>query len=122
MPENSYWDMKYKLLEEQYEVQRRRNEELETRILEIVEKAELDKLALNNEIDQLYTKLQNRENVQSGPMRNDAEGPLLKADKPLTFPRKKPEDRKFYDIPLLSQPDGLLFGFRWTSSNVVKIV
>ncbi|MFH4978860.1 hypothetical protein AB6A40_005569 [Gnathostoma spinigerum] len=51
------WRLKYSILEEQYSMFKRRNEELEEKLLTLVEKVEGDKSALSDEIDQLSAKL-----------------------------------------------------------------
>lgn len=51
------WKMKYEKLEEQYKVMKDRNEELEDRLLNLVEKVEQEKIILSNEIDQLVGRL-----------------------------------------------------------------
>ncbi|KAE9416585.1 hypothetical protein Angca_000756, partial [Angiostrongylus cantonensis] len=48
-----YWRTKYALLEDQFLQQKRRNEELEDRLLHIIEKVETEKKQLANEIDLL---------------------------------------------------------------------
>ncbi|VDK83456.1 unnamed protein product [Cylicostephanus goldi] len=51
--ELEYWRKKYSLLEEQFQLQKNRNEELEERLLHMVEKVETEKKQLANEIDTL---------------------------------------------------------------------
>ncbi|KIH43892.1 hypothetical protein ANCDUO_26095 [Ancylostoma duodenale] len=51
--EIDYWRTKYSLLEEQFTIQKNRNEELEERLLHMVEKVESEKKQLADEIDAL---------------------------------------------------------------------
>ncbi|CAI4222582.1 unnamed protein product [Auanema sp. JU1783] len=55
----AFWKTKYSLLNEQYSQVKKRNEELEDRILDIVDKVENDKIVLSKEIDHLTLKLEN---------------------------------------------------------------
>lgn len=48
-----YWRTKYALLEQQFQLQKNRNEELEDRLLHMVEKVEVEKKQLADEIDTL---------------------------------------------------------------------
>ncbi|KAK5968974.1 hypothetical protein GCK32_019176 [Trichostrongylus colubriformis] len=56
--EIDYWRTKYALLEEQFQKQKNRNEELEDRLLHMVEKIETEKKHLADEIDALTRKLE----------------------------------------------------------------
>ncbi|VDM67493.1 unnamed protein product [Strongylus vulgaris] len=56
--ELDYWRTKYSLLEEQFNHQKNRNEELEERLLHMVEKVETEKKQLADEIDALTRKLE----------------------------------------------------------------
>lgn len=51
--EIDYWRTKYSLLEEQFTLQKNRNEELEERLLHMVEQVESEKKQLADEIDAL---------------------------------------------------------------------
>ena len=113
--------MKYRLLEEQFENQRRRNEELETRIIEIIEKAETDKLTLNNEIDELHKILKKAPCSTRSPLKKDQNTHLLCNTVPLHFPKKKMTTDNYLDLPILSLPEGSIYGFHWISDSIVKI-
>lgn len=52
-----WWKMKYEKTEEQYRVMKGRNEELEERMLNLVDKVEQEKVILSNEIDELAGRL-----------------------------------------------------------------
>lgn len=114
--------MKYRLLEEQFENQRRRNEELETRIIEIIEKAETDKLTLNNEIDELHKILKKAPCSTRSPLKKDQNTHLLCNTVPLHFPKKKMNTDNYLDLPILSLPEGSIYGFHWIFDSIVKIV
>ncbi|VDM37802.1 unnamed protein product [Toxocara canis] len=53
----AWWKAKYQRLEEQFEILKKRNEDLEERMLNLVEKVESDKIALSEEIDHLSGQL-----------------------------------------------------------------
>ncbi|PAV83919.1 hypothetical protein WR25_05284, partial [Diploscapter pachys] len=59
MSENDveYWKHKYALLEEQFLLSKKRNEELEERLLEMAEKSATEEAALREEITELCKKL-----------------------------------------------------------------
>uniref|UniRef100_A0A915AI61 Uncharacterized protein n=2 Tax=Parascaris univalens TaxID=6257 RepID=A0A915AI61_PARUN len=52
-----WWKVKYSKLEEQFIILKRRNEDLEERMLNLVEKIECDKIVLSDEIDHLSSQL-----------------------------------------------------------------
>lgn len=66
----SIWKLKYERLDEQYNVMKSRNEELEDRLLNLVEKVEQEKLILSKEVDQLVGKL-SQANVRISALQDD---------------------------------------------------
>ncbi|KHJ80688.1 hypothetical protein OESDEN_19633, partial [Oesophagostomum dentatum] len=77
-----YWRKKYSLLEEQFNHQKSRNEELEERLLHMVEKVESEKKKLADEIDALTRKLEclsgrKKDNASGGDDLGEPEDPLM---------------------------------------------
>ncbi|KHJ89563.1 hypothetical protein OESDEN_10610 [Oesophagostomum dentatum] len=138
-----YWRKKYSLLEEQFNHQKSRNEELEERLLHMVEKVESEKKKLADEIDALTRKLE----CLSGRKKGDASGsddlgepedPLMTDSQDavqlsrasqqkviLGAPNAKyvsHQTKGYLHFPVLGFEEGLIYGFRWEKGSVVKIV
>ncbi|EYB82273.1 hypothetical protein Y032_0363g3531 [Ancylostoma ceylanicum] len=142
--EIDYWRTKYSLLEEQFTIQKNRNEELEERLLHMVEKVESEKKQLADEIDALTRKLEHL-TKKAGSTENGGVDELDEPEDPaMTVPHGgvqllRTSERKvvlgtrvgdsasqgikgYHHFPVLAFEEGLIYGFRWVKGSVVKIV
>ncbi|KAK6026901.1 hypothetical protein OSTOST_07115 [Ostertagia ostertagi] len=129
-----YWRTKYALLEEQFQHQKNRNEELEDRLLNMVEKIETEKKQLAGEIDALTRKLEWLTSVQKSNSKMDDTTETFEPEDPSTteashtdidffrpsgksiilgsrgssFPTKG-----YHHFPVLALDEGIIYGFRW---------
>ncbi|WKY10541.1 hypothetical protein Q1695_002704 [Nippostrongylus brasiliensis] len=134
-----YWRTKYALLEEQFQIQRKRNEELEDRLLLMVEKIESEKKQLADEIDTLTRKLErfsSRESRGDDCVENEPEDPSTSncvsagvqlfrvpgKEVTLGAPATTAQVKGYHHLPVLSLDEGIIYGFRWEKGSVVKVV
>ncbi len=61
-PERTLWEEKYERLLEEFTKFQKHNEELEDKLLNVVEKTERDKILLSEEIDELSRRLTSASN------------------------------------------------------------
>ncbi|RCN44726.1 hypothetical protein ANCCAN_09241 [Ancylostoma caninum] len=142
--EIDYWRTKYSLLEEQFTIQKNRNEELEERLLHMVEKVESEKKQLADEIDALTRKLEFLTRKSGNIENGDADELDEPEDPAMTVPQGgvqllRTSERKvvlgtraggsapqgmegYHHFPVLAFDEGLIYGFRWVKGSVVKIV
>ncbi|KAL6741792.1 hypothetical protein Aduo_015012 [Ancylostoma duodenale] len=142
--EIDYWRTKYSLLEEQFTIQKNRNEELEERLLHMVEKVESEKKQLADEIDALTRKLELLTKKSGNIENGDADELDEPEDPAMTVPQSGVQllrtserrvvlgtrvggnvsqgTRGYHHFPVLAFDEGLIYGFRWVKGSVVKIV
>ncbi|CAJ0590499.1 unnamed protein product [Cylicocyclus nassatus] len=134
-------------MKEQFELQKNRNEELEERLLHIVEKVETEKKQLANEIDTLTRKLEQL--TSGGPSNGESHGqdgidepedPSMNSSQcnsSVQLPRGSQQrvilgsrsassgsdqTKGYHHFPVLGHDEGLIYGFRWEKGSIVKIV
>ncbi|KAK6755557.1 hypothetical protein RB195_014124 [Necator americanus] len=139
--EIDYWRTKYSLLEEQFKQQKNRNEELEERLLHMVEKIEAEKKQLAEEIHTLTRKLEHltskgtcTENGDTNESYEPEDPSIPRIDVQLSRTSKQKvilgsrsmdsshETKGCHHFPVLAFEEGLIYGFRWVKGSVVKIV
>ncbi|KAJ1373238.1 hypothetical protein KIN20_035598 [Parelaphostrongylus tenuis] len=123
-----------------------RNEELEDRLLCIVEKVETEKKQLADEIDRLTRKLECFTGMSTGSIggkihdeTDEPEDPAMTQDPTpaamLSLRCSGTEvilgsrnssgthrEKGYHHFPVLALEEGIIYGFRWQKGNVVKIV
>nr|CDJ91427.1 Protein D1014.4 [Haemonchus contortus] len=141
--EVEYWRTKYALLEEQFLKQKSRNEELEDRLLHMVEKIETEKKELANEIDALTRRLEYFTSGQKSNMKEfdametyEPEDPSMTDASHMDVHLFRSSDRNvilgsrgpplptkgYHHFPVLALEEGSIYGFSWKKGSAVKIV